>query len=136
MSRMNHKKYKVGPLEMEVIGILESQLPMSVADIQKKLKTSDRDLAYTTVMTVLVRLHEKGLLERKRDGRQFLYSHAKKGSSLSQNMLTKIKRTLFRNEKLKPILALLDDEEKLSKKELIELRKIVDKKLREKKGDK
>jgi len=32
-----------------------------------------RILAYTTVMTVLVRLWKKGLLERQRDGRAFAY---------------------------------------------------------------
>lgn len=32
-----------------------------------------RVLAYTTVMTVLVRLWKKGLLERQRDGRAFAY---------------------------------------------------------------
>ena len=31
------------------------------------------DLAYTTVMTVLSRLHEKGALERQRHGRAFVY---------------------------------------------------------------
>lgn len=32
-----------------------------------------RDLAYTTVMTILTRLWEKGLLERKRRGRAYAY---------------------------------------------------------------
>jgi|AP45_3_1055517.scaffolds.fasta_scaffold30694_3 predicted transcriptional regulator len=33
-----------------------------------------RELAYTTVMTTMKRLHDKGLLERKKDGRRFLYA--------------------------------------------------------------
>jgi predicted transcriptional regulator len=33
-----------------------------------------RNIAYTTVMTTLTRLHEKGLLERVRDGKRYLYS--------------------------------------------------------------
>ena len=32
-----------------------------------------RPLAYTTVMTILVRLWQKGRLERERDGRAFAY---------------------------------------------------------------
>lgn len=32
-----------------------------------------RPLAYTTVMTILVRLSDKGLLERRKDGRAFAY---------------------------------------------------------------
>lgn len=35
-----------------------------------------REIAYTTVMTTLVRLYEKGLLHRERDGRRFAYSPA------------------------------------------------------------
>lgn len=31
------------------------------------------DLAYTTVMTILVRLHDKGLIEREKTGRAFAY---------------------------------------------------------------
>lgn len=31
------------------------------------------DLAYTTVMTILVRLHDKGLIEREKVGRAFAY---------------------------------------------------------------
>lgn len=34
----------------------------------------DRDIAYTTVMTTLGRLHDKGLLARERDGKRYLYS--------------------------------------------------------------
>lgn len=34
----------------------------------------DRQIAYTTVMTTVSRLHEKGLLGRVRDGKRYLYS--------------------------------------------------------------
>jgi predicted transcriptional regulator len=33
-----------------------------------------RSIAYTTVMTTVSRLHAKGLLGRKRDGKRYLYS--------------------------------------------------------------
>jgi predicted transcriptional regulator len=33
-----------------------------------------RDIAYTTVMTTVARLFDKGLLERKRDGKRYRYS--------------------------------------------------------------
>lgn len=36
----------------------------------------DRDLAYTTVMTVMTRLHEKGLLERSEEKRPYRYRPA------------------------------------------------------------
>lgn len=33
-----------------------------------------RDIAYTTVMTTVTRLYDKGILERERDGKRYLYS--------------------------------------------------------------
>lgn len=45
---------------------------LAVGDVQRVLE-GQRSIAYTTVMTTLVRLHEKGLLDRQRDGRRYLY---------------------------------------------------------------
>ena len=44
--------------------------------------TSAPPLAYTTVMTILVRLHEKGYVTRAREGRRFRYSAAFDEASL------------------------------------------------------
>lgn len=45
----------------------------AVSDVLAVLE-KQRDIAYTTVMTTVTRLHEKGLLDRVRDGRRYLYS--------------------------------------------------------------
>lgn len=45
--------------------------PCLVRDVVAAL--SERDLAYTTVMTVLDRLEKKGVVRRQRDGRAWLY---------------------------------------------------------------
>lgn len=45
----------------------------SVNDVLVVLE-KQRDIAYTTVMTTLGRLHDKGLLSRERDGKRYLYS--------------------------------------------------------------
>lgn len=44
----------------------------SVQDVVGGLP-SPRELAYTTVLTTVRRLYDKGLLHRERDGRRFLY---------------------------------------------------------------
>lgn len=65
----------VGPLEYEVLRALWGRSPASVGDVQDRLNTSRHDeLAYTTVMTVLSRLHEKGLLDRTKQGRGYDYT--------------------------------------------------------------
>ncbi|HEY3140434.1 MAG TPA: BlaI/MecI/CopY family transcriptional regulator [Acidimicrobiales bacterium] len=68
----------LGPLEAEVMEELwAATAPMSVRAVLDQLN-QDRtpDLAYTTVMTVLSRLAEKGILLRDRDGRGFVYRPA------------------------------------------------------------
>ncbi|MFG1702614.1 BlaI/MecI/CopY family transcriptional regulator [Nonomuraea sp. M3C6] len=46
--------------------------PASVRDVLEHL-LKDRHLAYTTVMTVMDKLHTKGLLRRKPVGRAYVY---------------------------------------------------------------
>lgn len=45
----------------------------AVSDVLAALE-KQREIAYTTVMTTLSRLHHKGLLERELEGRRYLYS--------------------------------------------------------------
>lgn len=45
---------------------------MTVRDVHERLSTG-RDIAYTTVMTVLDRMARKGIVERERDGRAWTY---------------------------------------------------------------
>ena len=75
---------------MKVMGILDGQAGVSVGDVQKLLKKSGDDLAYTTVMTVLVRLHKKGFLAREKSGRQFLYSLKASKRKVPESLLDKV----------------------------------------------
>jgi predicted transcriptional regulator len=63
-----------GWLEHEVLATLWAATePMTPAMVQAGLP---RELAYTTVMTVLQRLHAKGLVRRWRSGRAYAYQPA------------------------------------------------------------
>ena len=61
----------LGPLEIAVMEILWSAGEASVHGVMPKL---NRPLAYTTVMTTLDRLYKKGLLERRKADRAFIYA--------------------------------------------------------------
>lgn len=50
-------------------------VPASVRDIMEALQGT-RDLAYTTIMTVMDNLHRKGMLTRHMEGRAYVYSPA------------------------------------------------------------
>lgn len=68
----------LGALEAEVMDVLwssdEAQSVRQVLDSLNANRTAP--LAYTTVMTVLVRLAEKGVLGREHAGRGFVYAPA------------------------------------------------------------
>ena len=65
----------LGPLEAAVVQvIIDGEGPMVVRSVLEDLNR-DREppLAYTTVMTVMTRLAEKGVLERRPQGRGYVY---------------------------------------------------------------
>ncbi len=67
----------LGELEQAVMEVLwESPTALPVRDVQAKL-SGERELAYTTVMTVMDRLAKKGQLLRELDGRAWRYSPAR-----------------------------------------------------------
>jgi predicted transcriptional regulator len=65
----------LGPLETAVMDRLWKRRQATVRDVVDDLAKS-RSLAYTTVMTIMTRLHAKGLLVRDRDGKTYVYRPA------------------------------------------------------------
>ena len=118
----------LGPLEMRVLGLLTQGEARSVAQIRRQLGAGGHELAYTTVMTVLTRLVDKGVARRIRDGRRYLYASASDASQVKRGILNSIGAALFSSDKLRPIAALLDDET-LSEEELRQLRALIDARL-------
>lgn len=122
----------LGPLEMQVLGILEQQQHCDVSEMQKILEQRGHDIAYTTVMTVLTRMHDKGVVSRRKDGRKFLYSYTKNSSKTKVGILKGIKDRLFGNERLAAVVSFLDQEDSLTKDELKALRKIIEQRIESK----
>ena len=61
----------MGSLETEVLAALwAADRPLTPGDVHEAVGS---DLAYTTVMTILTRLWKKGLVDRERAGRAYLY---------------------------------------------------------------
>lgn len=62
---------RLGELERKVMDILWAKGPEEAT--VREVAAALPDYAYTTVLTVLDRLHRKGLVARTRDGRAFRY---------------------------------------------------------------
>ncbi len=60
-----------GELEAAVLEVLQhGGSPLSPGEVRERV---GGDLAYTTVVTILSRLHAKGVLDRRKSGRAYLY---------------------------------------------------------------
>ncbi|MDQ5815112.1 MAG: BlaI/MecI/CopY family transcriptional regulator [Actinomycetota bacterium] len=66
-ARRKHTLAEVlGPLESEIMDVVWDHAEVTVRDVHESL-SADRPIAYTTVMTTLGRLAEKGLVKRLED---------------------------------------------------------------------
>jgi len=84
---------RLGELERAIMDVLwESQDPLTVRQVSGKL--TERDLAHTTVMTVLDRLAKKGFARRERDGRAWRYRAAEtREAYVTELMLNALEQT-------------------------------------------
>lgn len=65
----------MGELEETVMNVLWAYEPMTARDVLPHIRRKPA-LAYTTIKTVMDRLHAKGLLKKTEDGKAFLYRPA------------------------------------------------------------
>jgi predicted transcriptional regulator len=73
-----------GDLENEVLAALAAtDRPLTPGEV---LAALDRDLAYTTVMTTLARLHAKDVVTRERAGRAYAYAPADTATAAARRM--------------------------------------------------
>ena len=119
-------KAELGPLEMQVLGLLDSARAASVAAVRAELAARGTRYAYTTVMTVLGRLYDKGLLARDKVGARYEYRSGPATSQFKQRLIRSVQRALFA-ERQKPVAALLDGN--LTRAQLKELRRLIDERL-------
>src|SRR6202008_5171432 len=79
-----------GALEAKVRDVLRAAgAPLSPGQVRERLAARQlEDLSYSTVVTIVSRLHAKGLLERERTGRSFTYRPVDDASPAARQMST------------------------------------------------
>ncbi len=78
-------------LEAEIMEIVWEQAwdEFAVTDAHELLETQ-RDIAYTTVMTTVSRLYDKGLLTRHKEGRRYVYQPKMSRSEFIERMTREV----------------------------------------------
>ena len=102
--------------ELEVMHVFWTVGPQTVAEIRDQLAAAGRDLAYTTVATLVRILSEKGFLEQINDERPFQYRPVRSYEEVSRSILGDLVERVFRGSREQLLLRLVE-ERKLSAKE-------------------
>ena len=120
------RKPSLGPLgesEMELLHLIWEMGPSTVAEIHERV-LARRRVAYTTVMSQLRKLADKGYLTFEQNGNAYVYQSARKPQEVRFSLLSGILTKVF-NGSAVDLVANLVRHEKLSEGELDEIRRIV-----------
>ena len=100
----------MGALEADVLDTLwRMDEPMTPGEVREQL---GGDLAYTTIMTVLSRLHQKDLVDRARTGRAYAYTpRMSEADHVATKMRSALATTSDHHETLSRFVGSLTSEE-------------------------
>ena len=114
----------LGETEMEVLREVWTLGAATVADVHARLNET-RPLAYTTVMTVLRNLADKGFLSAEREGVRDRYRPARSPENVRHSLLRDLIGHAFDGSPLALVQTLVR-EETLSDDERAEIRRLLD----------
>ena len=121
----------LGKLERQVLEQVWQQGEVSVRDVYVAF---EERIAYTTLMTTLDRLYKKQILDRRKDGRAFLYSPTVSNEEFEHGIREDVIDGLLGRgaEGIQPVLAcIVDTVSERDRKSLDELERLVKEKKRE-----
>lgn len=98
----------LGPLEKEIMEIVWKKNEVNVKTVVSELPQS-RKLAYTTVLTILSRLWKKGLLERDKRGKSFVYKSKRDKQQTLHSLIRSTLHTLVERYGDDAIAAFIDE---------------------------
>lgn len=88
---------ELSELQLAVMRVLWQQKKAAVAEVQEALK-SERDLALTTVATVLTRLERAGLVAHRAVGRHYMYRPLVSEEEVRRSMVSALAERLFEGD--------------------------------------
>lgn len=115
---------QLGETEMEVLHHVWALGEATVADVRERI-LEERDVAYTTIMTVMKKLADKGYLQYREEGRTYVYSPAQEPGAVQHSLLRRLMERVFKGSPMALVQTLVQHED-LSDEDLAEIRKMID----------
>ena len=116
---MKPRKTVLTEQELELMKIIWQRESVTVRDVYESL-LEHRKIAYTTVMTMMGILQEKGYVTKTNDAKAHVYQPAQPKQQVVTHLVSDFVERVF-NGSAKPLLLNLVENEKLSAKEIDEI---------------
>ncbi len=113
----------LGETEMEVLHHVWELGEASVAEVRERI-LKNRKVAYTTIMTVMKNLADKGFLKYRKQGITYIYSAAIDPSDVRYNLVDGIVDKVFHGS-AKDLVQTLVKSEQLTEKDREEIKKMI-----------
>ena len=117
-------------LELKMLKLFWKKSPLLAREVQAALADEGRELAKTTVITVLNTMVDKKYLKRKTQGNMYLFSPQISEEEVSERVLGDVLDRVF-DGSTSAVLLKLFDVKNLDDEELKELRRIINRRLKE-----
>ncbi|HEY4831302.1 MAG TPA: BlaI/MecI/CopY family transcriptional regulator [Waddliaceae bacterium] len=123
-------KLGFGELELSILQTVQKLGRATVRDVYASLGSGG---SYTTIMTVMSRMADKGELMREKKGKQYFYWIEVTNQAPSKNILQRIQDKIFGGKSTAMVSYLLEANQEISDQELAEIEKLIQKRRSEKK---
>ncbi len=124
------RKPQLASLQLAIMRILWQKEAATVGDVRDVLAAEGRDLAYTTVATMLAKMERKGQVAHRAGGKAFVYHPVLRQEQVSRSMVADLAERLFGGDVTLMVSHLLDGCD-LSDGELARLKALIRKKEQE-----
>jgi len=109
--------------ELEIMHVVWGLGRATVRDVYEALRER-RQVAYTSVMTVMKILEQKGYLKKKQEDRAYVYRPARRRAQVLAVMVRDFVDRVFQGAS-KPLLLHLVEDPRLSQEDLAEIRRLL-----------
>jgi BlaI family transcriptional regulator, penicillinase repressor len=117
------KPHRLGDLQLKIMKVLWQRNECTVSDVFEVV-SKERDLAYTTIATMLRKMEARGLVTHRADGRTFIYRAAIDSHAVTSNMSEHLLDRLFEGSLADLVCHLLSTRE-VSRDELVKIEKLI-----------
>ena len=114
----------LGETEMEILNHVWKLGEASVADVREQILQT-REVAYTTVMTIMKNLSEKTYLKYRKEGMSYIYSAAVQPDQVRFSLIDRLIDKVFQGSP-KELVQTLVQSENLTDEERNEIKRLID----------